>query len=110
MLYVIIGISTLVFGLLAIFIPVYFQSKNLKRGEILEVLKEEYVKSSPYTADQDKIRKEIAGMKRSELMAKVKNDLEGYLDRRKEGGHDLSRFELKHERRLKELLEEYKNA
>jgi uncharacterized membrane protein YgaE (UPF0421/DUF939 family) len=110
MIYIIIGFFIFILGLLGIFVPVYFQAKNLKREEILEILKEEYIKFSPYLADQEKRREEISEIKERELVARVENELEGYRHRREEGGKDLKKFELKHERRLKGLLLRYKNA
>ena len=110
MIYIIIGFFIFILGLLGIFIPVYFQAKNLKREEILEILKEEYIKFSPYQADQDRKKKEISGIKERELVAGVEDELDGYRHRKDAGGKDLTKFELKHERRLKDLLLRYKNA
>ncbi|KPJ68557.1 hypothetical protein AMJ44_06310 [candidate division WOR-1 bacterium DG_54_3] len=110
MVYVIIGFFIFILGLLGIFVPIYFQAKNLKREEIFEILKEEYIKFSPYQAEQEKRRKEISEIKERELVAGVENELESYRHRREEGGKDLTKFELKHERRLTELLSRYKNV
>jgi len=98
----------LIFGLIGIFVPLYFQSKNLKRNEILKALKREHIKFSPYLSEQNKRRKEISGIKGPELLSRVENELESYVKRRAE--NDLTKYELKHERSLKRLLSKYKNA
>ena len=102
MIYIILIFCIFILGLFGIFIPLYFQAKNLK--------KEEYVKSSPYLADQNKKREEISVMDGSELIGRMEKELEDYLRRRREGGKDLSKFELKHERRLRDLLSRLKNV
>ena len=110
MIYIILIFCIFILGLFGIFIPLYFQAKNLKKEEILGILKEEYVKSSPYLADQNKKREEISVMDGSELIGRMEKELEDYLRRRREGGKDLSKFELKHERRLRDLLSRLKNV
>ena len=109
MAYIITGFSVLIISLLSFFSFLYFQAKRLKGSEILGFLKEEYIRCSPYQADQHKRSEEVARISGKELIARVETELEEYL-RKRESGRDLSKFELKHERRLRELLAQYRKA